>query len=69
MDQQLKECLFVFEFVRMHVVMGVIKIENENGENVKETTYRPKSRQQSKVTNWSSTQRENTSPGGQSQHP
>ena len=40
------------------------KIENGNGEYVKETTTRPKSRQQPKATNGSSTQRENSARGG-----
>ena len=37
---------------------------NGNGEYVKETTTRPKSRQQPRATNGSSTQRENSAPGG-----
>ena len=40
------------------------KIENENGECVKETTIRPKSRKQPKATNEYSTQRENPTSGG-----
>ena len=39
------------------------KIENGNGKYVKETTTRPKSRQQPKAINGSSTQRENPAPG------
>ena len=38
------------------------KIENGNGEYVKETTTRPKSRQQWKATDWSSRQQENPAP-------
>ena len=41
-----------------------IKIENGNRECVKETTTRPKSRQQLVATNWSSMQRETLTPGG-----
>ena len=40
------------------------KIENGNGECAKETTTRPESRQQQKVTNRSSMQREIPAPGG-----
>ena len=41
-----------------------IKIKNGNGECVKETTIRQKSRKHHKATNGSSTQRENPAPGG-----
>ena len=40
------------------------KIENGNGECVKETITRPENRQQQKVTNRSSMQRETPAPGG-----
>ena len=40
------------------------KVENGNGECAKKTTTRPESRQQRKVTNRSSMQREILAPGG-----
>ena len=40
------------------------KIENENGENVKETTTRPKSRKQLKATNGSLIQLKNLASDG-----
>ncbi|OPL33261.1 hypothetical protein AM593_04934, partial [Mytilus galloprovincialis] len=46
------------------MVSLVNKIENGNGECIKETTTRPKSKKQPKATNGSSTQRENPAPGG-----
>ena len=40
------------------------KIENRNGECIKETTTQTNSREQSKATNGSSTQQDNLAPGG-----
>ena len=45
-------------------IFSVYEIENGNGECAKETTTRPKSRQQQKVTNRSSIQRQILAPGG-----
>ena len=43
------------------VFTHILKIENRNGECVKETTTQPKNKKQAKATNGSSTQQEKSS--------
>lgn len=55
---------YSWEKGNIFVIIIKHKTENRNGEYIKETKTRPKGRQQPKVTNGSSTQREYPATGG-----